>query len=95
MITLRQILSLVNFRRLEDTTGDYCYNSDTIRIYFGDLKDWFEFGIYDFGPEGDRDDMVERILTKEMLDSEVTSIRRATELDILEIHMNPIKSVDK
>lgn len=94
MITLRELLKLINFRVIEsEIIGMYHENSSTIRIYF-ETNDWFEFGIYDFGFDT-RDKNVERILTKNMLDSEVVSINRVEELPILAIYINTEKSIDK
>jgi hypothetical protein len=90
MITLRDILKLINFRRIEpELIGMYHDNSDTVRVYM-DHDSWFEFGIHDFADEGTRDGRVEKILTKEVLDSEVTSINRVDELPITAVY---IKSV--
>lgn len=94
MITLRDILELINFRRIEsELERSYQENSNTIRIYL-DFKDWFEFGIYDFAYEGEREDRVGKILTKELLDSEVTSIHSIDGLNLIAIWINTEKSVD-
>lgn len=94
MIILRDLIKLINFRRIEpNVPGMYHENSNTIRICT-DIKEWFEFGIYDFSYEGDRDKWVEKTLTKEILDSEVTSISRPDDIPIIEIYINTQKTVD-
>lgn len=64
----------------------YHENTETIRIYF-DTFDWFEFGIYDFSFEDDRDKKVEKIITKKLLDTEVSSIRSSSEINCFEIYL--------
>lgn len=87
-MTLREQLSLVNFRQIEaQLTGMYHENTKTVRIYL-DIGEWFEFGIYDFGYENERDKKVDMILTKKILDSEVTSIAHCDDLPMLEIWIN-------
>lgn len=69
-MTLREFLKLFNFRFFDERGKE---NSDTIRIMF-DFNDWFEFGIYDFGDEDDRNKLIERSINKKVLDTEVSSI---------------------
>lgn len=82
-ITLRDLLSLTNFRNiLPEQNGMYQKDTNSVRIYL-DVSEWFEFGVYDFGYE--RDSMVNKILTKKILDSEVTSIGYSGEIELMEI----------
>ncbi len=90
-MTLREVISLYNFRYIMgDQPGMYHENTLTIRIYYGDggIGDWFEFGVYDFSYEDDRDARVEKIINKKLLDKEVSSIRSADEIGCLEIHLD-------
>lgn len=90
-MTLREQLKLVNFRQIEpQLTGMYHHNTKTVRIYF-DVGDWFEFGVLDFGFDDERDKIVDKVLTKKVLDSEVTSIAHCNELPMLEIWIDIYK----
>lgn len=86
-MTLREVIRLYNFRHIDpDQVGMYHENTLIIRVYYT-FAEWFEFGIYDFSYEGDRDKNVEKILNKKLLDREVVSIRSADEINCLEVHL--------
>lgn len=85
MITLEQLLNLYNFRRIDEDRTDYNkYDTDIVRINYGDsMDDYFEFGIYDFG--GDTDERIPKILTRELLDTPVDSFRVSNDIVMINI----------
>lgn len=90
-MTLREQIKLINFRQIEpQLTGMYHQNTKTIRVYL-DVGDWFEFGVLDFGFEDERDKIVDKVLTKKILDSEVTSIAYCDDLPMLEVWIDTNK----
>lgn len=68
---LREFLKLYNFRYINHNQKE---NTQIVRIHINFPDTWFEFGIKDWYWNDDRDEAVEFILTKKLLDSDVTSV---------------------
>lgn len=60
-------------------------DSDTIRIYITESQ-WFEFGINDWGGDFNKKDIITKVLTKKLLNSEVKAIRKNDDLSLFEIY---------
>lgn len=88
-------LKLYNFRDCYPTAGSNdCNDTKIIRIIYGDVFEegvlsdryhWFEFGIYDFGSTRDFVKSLERIFSKEILESYVYSYCANDESQTFEI----------
>lgn len=95
-IPFMEFMKIHNFRDTHDSSRGHEYENDTkiIRIYYGNLIDenpfrdrseWFEFGIYDFGSTRQFIEGMERIFSKDILNSYVDSFCVNSETGILEV----------
>lgn len=91
-ITFKQFINNFNFRYFRDwDNGANYYDTKIIRI-FPPLKEyskdvWFDFGIYDFCNKETTLELLETILTKEILNSYVSSIDYDDKLEIIQIYL--------
>jgi len=85
---LIDLLEKYNFRFYRD---DCKYehnrnNSDTIRIYIAEAQ-WFEFGIDDWCGDFNKMDIIKKVLTKRLLNSEINDIRHNIDMSMIEIFL--------
>ena len=77
-IPFREFINTYNFRYINNLKDDYNYDTQIIRIYPPSEKEerhkWFEFGVYDFSESSYKQEIIEQVLSKEILDSYVESI---------------------
>lgn len=95
-IPFMEFMKIHNFRDTHNSSKGNDYENDTkiVRIYYGGITDnnpfrdkseWFEFGIYDFGSTRQLIQGLNKILSKEIIDSYVDSFCVNDETGILEI----------
>lgn len=90
-----EFMKIHNFRDCHDAKDGSCDNdTKIIRIYYGGLVDkncfrdkynWFEFGIYNFGLTSSFVESLNRIFSKDILNSYVDSFCVNSETGILEV----------
>lgn len=77
-IPFREFINTYNFRYMNDLESNFNEDTQIIRIYLPrdevNKSDWFEFGMYDFGTYSYKQEMIESIFSKEILDSFVDGI---------------------
>lgn len=91
-ISFEQFIMTYNFRILSNhEIESKTYNSEVIRIYPPvedfDSAYWFEFGVYDFGPNDFKWQICKDALSDNILKSYVDYIYFDEELCTLEIHL--------
>lgn len=98
-ITFKQFLITYSFRYITNNK-DIREDTDIIRIYppNEDLLNWnhrwFEFGIYDFSEDSWKWSIVEQSLSKEILESYVSSFWADTETSTLHVQLTKNRERD-
>lgn len=86
-ITFKQFIYTYNFRNIDDSKkyDKDQYNTTIIRIFplreNFQYNEWFEFGIYDFSNKDYTWKNCEKVLSKEILNSYISSISYNEEFD--------------
>lgn len=77
-IPFKEFINTYNFRYVNDLKENYNFDTQIIRIYPPSDKmernNWFEFGVYDFSESSYKQKIIEKVLSKEILESYVESI---------------------
>lgn len=76
-IPFKQFIKAYNFRRINDSiTAGIKEDTEIIRIYPAeyDANNWFELGVNDFSRTWEKMDILEQVLSKEILNSYVETI---------------------
>lgn len=98
-IPFREFINTYNFRYINNLKDDYNYDTQIIRIYPPSEKEerykWFEFGVYDFSESSYKQEIIEQVLSKEILDSYVESISFNQDYEnVVTIHLTKEKKAD-
>ena len=99
-ITFKQFMLTYNFRQYngECESERNKYNTSIIRINYDDgectsLYKWFEFGMYDFGCNPSKLELLEIIFSDTILNSYVSDFGYNEELEVFEISLNIIPDI--
>ncbi|TYC49625.1 hypothetical protein ESZ50_05635 [Weissella muntiaci] len=96
-MNLMQLIETFNFRDFfeEASNSKDRFDSKIIRVFndqsSNPLKDWFEIGQYDYGENSP----LLNVLNKEYLEAEISSISINSELDCLEVWIEPKTLMDR
>lgn len=97
-ITFKQFLNTYNFRNVLDST-DEGMDTAIVRIYpdFDDKYNehkWFEFGLYDYSESSWKASIAEQCLSKEIVNSYISSFYVNEKTGILHIWLTKNKEAD-
>lgn len=88
--TLYDFLRLYNFRHYDEDapSNRLKHNTQTIRIHYGEhTTDWFEFGMYDFGPDSHMEKALKTVINSKLLTHKVTSFSVDDYLNMLNVFL--------
>lgn len=86
-ITFKQFIYTINLRDIKygKYNGEEIYDTQVIKIYFDEFKDWIELGWYDFTAKNSILECLEKFLNKNILESYIRDIKYDDEAEILTV----------
>lgn len=100
-ITFKQFLLTYNFRnyRTDCELENNKWDTNIIRVEYYISEDsynttWFELGLYDFGPNCEKLDTINRVLSKDILNMNVSSFHFDYDLNTFVVLLTKDKNID-